>query len=412
MHRIGFYILGLALMCHSCHVGRAVTHFKANITDHKIFPYTEIATSTNPFRFSAAPDSSDFNIRLSSGEEKELDALLRETTTVSFLVVHKDRILFERYYQGHAADDISNIFSVSKSITSLLVGIALDEGLIADVDDPVTQYLTELKGADPNFKKLTIRHLLNMRSGLKFKEAYSNPFAHVARLYYGRNQMGQIKRLKFESEPGTFYRYQSISTVILGMVVERVTGMELGSYLEQKVWQPMGMEYRATWSVDDQKHRSGKAYCCLNTTARDLAKIGRLYLQNGNWNGQQIVAADWVQKSKIADLENDCYQYQWYVPSGIGRQEGQELVYPDSLSAAQAATELGYPHFYVDRKTANAEEWHIHFCTDDFYAVGILGQYLYIDPETETIFVRLGEKRDFSYGGVFRQLIQQIKDRQ
>ena len=108
------------------------------------------------------------------------------------------------------------------------MGIAVDEGKIDNIDDLVIKYIPELSEGDSNYSHLTIRHLLNMRSGIKFKEAYLNPFAHVARLYYGRNQLNQIKKLNFESATGEVHKYQSVSTVILGMVVERATGMELG----------------------------------------------------------------------------------------------------------------------------------------------------------------------------------------
>ncbi|MEL7123416.1 MAG: serine hydrolase [Bacteroidota bacterium] len=401
-------LISCCLLVSSCHVGRFFTKFKANITDHKIFPYTEVSTGENLSRLPTSEKEHQFTIKFSSGKERDLDDYLQETTTVSFLVIQGDSILYEKYYQDYQPDDISNIFSVSKSVTSLLVGIAIDEGKINSIKDPVVNYIPELNDADPLYKELTIEDLLNMRSGLKFTEAYGTPFAHVARLYYGTNQMKQIKRLKFENEPGEVHRYQSISTSILGVIVERATNMELGEYLEQKVWQPMGMEFDATWSVDDKKHRSGKAFCCLNTTARDLAKIGLLYKNDGKWNGKQIVSSNWVQQSKTANMENDCYQYQWYAPSGVGYKDREELIYPDSLSAVQGATEMGYKHFYVDKKSEDTNDWHIHYCSEDFYALGILGQYLYVNPKNDLVFVRLGEKWDNNYDRIFRQIVGQV----
>ncbi|KXX70892.1 serine hydrolase [Flammeovirga sp. SJP92] len=391
----------------SCHFGRYVTRLNANITDHKFFTNTAIAKGEKSFHFQEKPTAFTVNV---NEDRMSLDERLKETATVSFLVIHKDTILFENYYKGYKEGDISNIFSASKSVTSLLVGIAIDEGKIKSVKDPVVNYIPELKDGDPNFQKLTVEDLLEMRSGLRFKEAYLNPFAHIARLYYGKNQLKQFKKLKFDYEPGEVHDYQSISTAILGMVVERATHMELGKYLEQKVWQPMGMEYDASWSVDDNKNRSAKGFCCLNTNARDLAKIGRLYLNNGTWEGQQIVSKEWVLRSKTVNMDNDCYQYQWYTQSGRDYEDKNGNAYTDSLSAVNGAIENNYKNYYVERKPKSVNEWRVNYCTDNFYAVGILGQILYVNPENEIIMVRLGEKSDISYGRIFMQIIDQIEN--
>ncbi|MGB0871297.1 MAG: serine hydrolase domain-containing protein [Flavobacteriales bacterium] len=402
-------ILTTSLLFASCHVGRFFTRLNANITDHKIFPYTEINTGDVVYQFAESQKSLTIE---SKGETKPLDDFLKKTSTVSFMVIQKDSILFENYYLGYQPDNISNIFSASKSITSLLVGIALDQGKIANIQDPVTKYIPELNDADPLFKELTIEHLLDMRSGLKFKEAYLNPFAHVARLYYGTNQLKQIKRLKFESKPGTKHKYQSISTTILGMVVERATEMELGKFLEKNVWQPMGMEFEATWSVDDKKNRSTKAFCCLNTTARDLAKIGRLYINHGNWNGQQIVSKEWIERSIVGNMENDCYQNQWYTSSVVAHKSNEVLLYPDSISAVKAAESYKIKSFNVYEKSDDSGQWYINYCTQSYYAVGILGQYLFVDPKREIIIVRLGEKWDEEYKAVFNQIVYQLMEKE
>ena len=142
----------------SCHIGRYVTRLNANITDHKIFPYTEIQTSQNKYKFNSSQNTK-LNIK-ANGNEISLDSYLRQTSTVSFLVIKRDSIIFENYYKDYKPDDISNIFSASKSVTSLLVGIAIDEGKIQSIKDPITKYIPELKEADPKFEKLTIKDLL------------------------------------------------------------------------------------------------------------------------------------------------------------------------------------------------------------------------------------------------------------
>jgi CubicO group peptidase (beta-lactamase class C family) len=400
----------LALMLTACHVPRFFIRNKANITDYKIFPYTPVGTNPEyTFRFKeGAPELlADFSYNY-HGTPQDLTTILEETSTTAFVVIHRDRIVYEAYFEGRAPEDISTFFSVSKSITSLLVGIAVDEGLIQDINDPITKYIPELPQDDPDWQNLTIRHLLDMRSGLNFREAYGTPFAHVAKLYYGTNQLKQISKYKFNHEPGSVHQYQSVSTALLGIAVEKVSGLELGEYLEQKVWKPMGMEFAATWSVDDKRHRSGKSFCCLNGTARDLAKIGRLYLNGGNWEGQQIVSPSWVEASITPNLKNDNYQYQWYGRGGIARQGATEYTYPDSLAAIRGAEALGLKHYYVDPRGGENTDWHIHFAIDDFYALGIMNQYLFVDPEREVIIVRLGRKYDEGYMGLFSRISRHI----
>jgi len=394
----------------SCHVGRFVIYNFANITDHKIFPYTEVLPSDQTFYFADGIQSSDAEriekiaITPKGGKKKQLNQYLdEETKTTAFLVIKNDSILFEQYYQGYEQSTISNIFSASKSVTSMMVGLAIDEGKIKDVNDVVTDYLPEFKEAHPYFQQLTIQHLLDMRSGFDFEEKYSTPFADAAHLYYGTNQVKQLLEMGFSHKPGTHHEYLSAATSMLGLIVERVTQQPIGKYLEEKIWHPLGMEHRATWSYDDRKHQSTKTFCCLNTTAIDLAKIARLYLNDGEWNRQQILSKEWVKAARTPNLANDSYQNQWYSSGGIGYQEGEEMAYQDSISAVEGAKTAGFDYFYVDQKS-NSELWHIHYSNDDFYALGILGQIVYIAPEEHLIMVRLGEKSDMNYFRIFNAI--------
>jgi CubicO group peptidase (beta-lactamase class C family) len=396
------------LLLSGCQVGRFFVYNFANITDHKIFPASEIETGPETYRFTKTDNNYLTAYTVSTRKKGDLsltDYLREETTTTAFLVIRNDSILYENYFQGYAPDDISTFFSVSKSITSLLVGIAVDEGLIENIDDPVTKYIPELRTADPGFQQQTIRHLLNMRSGLDYKESYSNPFADMAQLYYGRNQLGQIAKMKFRETPGTVHRYQSVSTAILGIIVEKVSGMDLGQFTEAKVWQPMGMEFPASWSLDDKKHGSAKGYSGLNAAARDLAKIGRLYLNGGLWDGKRIVSEDWVRSSVVPDMDNDAYQFQWYGVDDTARDStGQYMTFPDSLSAVAATEKFKVPHKEVYERPSAPGEWRVHIATAEFYAMGILNQLMIIDPKTKTIVIRLGKKWDDGYLGLMRRV--------
>jgi CubicO group peptidase (beta-lactamase class C family) len=235
-----------------------------------------------------------------------------------------------------------------------------------------------------------------MRSGLKFNETYSTPFSSMSRLYYGTNQLRQIKKLKFECEPGTKHKYQSISTAILGIVVENATGRKLGKYLEEKIWIPLGMENRATWSLDDKKQRSAKSFSGLNATAIDLAKIGRLYLNKGCWEGKQIISSQWIEKSTTPNMENDGYQYQWYNLSFMGNFNGQKY-FPDSVSVADRMDNLEFKDYQILQDRSNDNQWWADIYTSNFFALGIMKQVLYVNPEKNIIMVRLGKSDDFEY---------------
>lgn len=405
LSKFALFLCLLALT--SCHVPRFFTKNFANITDHKIFPYTEVATGDEIVVFPYRPgvETANAPLSLKAGKTDLTTYLAEETSTTAFLALKNDTIVYERYFRGYEAGDISTIFSVSKSITSLLAGIAVDEGKIEDVNDVITKYIPELRDADPGFKKLTIRHLLDMRSGLKYKESYGSPFAHMAKLYYGTNQLRQLSKLKFAHEPGTHHAYQSGTTALLGIVIERATGVELGKYLEAKVWKPMGMEFPATWSLDDKRHRSSKSYSGLNTTARDLAKIGSLYANGGKWQGKQIVSADWVRQSTTPDMSNDAYQFQWYsVTYTHEDDEGNTVYFPDSLAAVTFGETLDYEQSHAQASQKYPGKWYVKSTSGAFYAQGILNQFIYVNPKEDLIMVRQGKKWDNGYLWLFDRL--------
>ena len=281
------FILAItSIIIQSCtSIYREIRYGEPGIDAYKIFPSDTIKPEGVPFHFKEGNKAILNKPILNNDEVKRirtlhdslpftLDYFLNKTATTAFLVIRNDSILFEKYYRGYDRARISTIFSISKSITSLLVGMAVDDGSISSIQDPITKYIPELKGKDPKFDRLTLEDLLNMRAGLKFTESYLNPFGRMARHYYGGNQLGKIKKLEFESEPGKKFEYQSVSTALLGIAVENATGISLARYLQEKVWIPMGMENGASWSLDDKRHRVAKAYGGLNTTAIDLAKIG------------------------------------------------------------------------------------------------------------------------------------------
>lgn len=303
------------------------------------------------------------------------EAIGPKTETQGVLIIQNDSIVYEKCIGEMAVDKIAGVFSVTKSVTSLLCGIAVDEGAVKSIDDPVTDYLPELMSKDPLWQKLTIRHLLDMRSGLDFEDTYSlslkgkdiKQLHAMAKLNYGRNIWAQVKKLKFRCEPGTEYRYESMTTEILGLVIERATGRRFADYLEEKVWTPLGMESSAYLSYDSKKHHAPHAFGGLAVTMLDLAKIGRLYLHKGLWEGKRIVSESWIEQSTAYSSDNEGYHFSWYNTSCIGAEKAE------------------YP---------------------GYYAMGIRGQILFVNPYKNLIMVRLG-LRDDTYAHIpylFEQL--------
>lgn len=281
----------------------------------------------------------------------------------ALLIVRNDTILLERYYGNFSKLSPSNVFSVTKSVTALLCGIAADEGYLS-ATDTITKYIPELKDADPMFGQLTIEHLLDMRSGLKFSENYGwNPFSQMANLYYGNDVVSQFKKLHFKAAPGTCHEYNSMATALAGVAIERAVRRPFAQYLQEKVWQPLDMEADAFISLDDSKHRQAKTYGGLETNVRDLAKIGRLYLNGGVYNGKTILSKEWIERSTHASADNDGYSLGWY--NILQKVDGKRVVTPR------------------------------------FFALGLYGQILYCNPEQNLIIVTLGENKGCEYQLLF-----------
>lgn len=281
----------------------------------------------------------------------------------ALLIVRNDTILLEKYYGGFSTLSPSNIFSISKAVTALLCGIAVDEGYIS-INEPITKYIPELESADARFKQLTIENLLDMRTGLDFKEDYGwNPFSKMASLYYGKDVISQFKKLHFKDEPGKSHYYNSMATALLGVAIERAVGKPYAVYLEEKIWKPLDMEADAYVSLDDKKHRQAKAYGGIVSNVRDIAKIGRLYLNEGIYNGKRIISKEWIERSVKSSFDNEAYSFGWN--NIITRIDGKDVITPR------------------------------------FFALGLYGQVLFCDPMQNLIFVTLGEKKGCEYHLLF-----------
>lgn len=390
----------------SCIAYRFIGHGAEGIDDYETFPTDTVRAAGEPFRLAKAPLPLLDTLRLRTwrgpmtlAETIDTLAMFRRASG-GIVVLRNDTILFERYHGAITAESHSTIFSISKSLTSLLVGIALDRGHIRSVDDPVTRYLPELKRRDPRFERLTVAHLLDMRTGLKFDENYSaDPFSQMARLHYGRHIRGQIRRLKFCDEPGERFHYNSMATALLGVLLEEATGRRYADLLTEWVWQPLGMERDALVNLDDLRHRTAKAYGGISTNCRDLARFGRLYLHGGTWEGRRIVDPAWVARSLSPEraARNSYYTNSWRsVGFGLGG-------YEDLGDAVARVVQAGYPYERL-RIVREEGEWRISYMTDRFYALGVGGQVVYLCPSKNVVAVFLGDNRVCEYRYLFDEL--------
>src|SRR5688572_3381744 len=289
---------------------KAVYYNFAGIEDYKIFDNNEVkAGAVQPW-----PVSGSYNKIECPGS---LSQLLSEIKTVALLVIKNDSLLYEKYWDGYSDSSWSNSFSMAKSITSLLTGIAIREGKIKSVDELVSNYLPEFK--DGLAAKLKIKDLLTMSSGSNWDEAYSNPLSVTTESYYGSNLYKTATGVKILKEPGTLHSYKSGDTELLGLVLQKATGKTLSAYASEKLWQPLGAEHPAKWSTDRESGNE-KAFCCFNTNARDFARIGQLMLDSGAWKGNPIIdSAYYIQSITACQIPEedgvpcDDYGYQWWI---------------------------------------------------------------------------------------------------
>ncbi len=285
------------------------------------------------------------------------DTLLAELEayqSAGFLIVKDGKIWNEHYFNGYSDTSLTNSFSVSKTMVTLLLGKAIEEGLIENLNQPITDFLPELK--DDSLAELcTVGDLSAMTAGYDWSENYYFPLNPTAKAYYGRDITKQILSRGFVKESGKEFEYLSGVTQLLGIVIRRAVDEPLSDYLSEKFWKPMGMKSPGFWALDNPDGME-KAYCCVYSNVRDFAKFGQLILQNGKWNGKQLIDSSFVALMKT--------------PNVSAFSQVEQPIYGYSLW-------LDYNH------------------DTPFYSlIGHLGQYIAVIPDHNMIVVRLGKNRD------------------
>jgi CubicO group peptidase (beta-lactamase class C family) len=331
------------------YIVRALIYQKPKIDSYKLFDNRNVEKG-EPQKWAVSEKYNSYNFN-----KEQLD-YFNTYKTVAYLVVKDTALLSETYWGGYNKESYSNSFSMSKSIVSLLIGCAIQDGYIKNIDQSIGDFLPEYKEGDRS--KITLKNLLTMSSNLSWDESYSSLFSVTTQAYYGNDIKRIVLNLHSMGEPGKFFDYRGSDPQLLALIIEKVSGKKLSEYASEKIWKPVGAEQDALWSLD-KKDGTEKASCCFNSNALDFARFGQLMLNGGKWKGKQIVPEWWVkeitkQENHLIDLElnqpNKRYGMQWWL--------------------------LNYKNYNI------------------FYARGILGQYIFVIPELNAVIVRLGQMRN------------------
>ena len=317
-------------------------HTTAFLSDYQYFDNTLIPPSQKPQPW---PIHKKYN---STQLPNEIEQKNAAWGTVAFLIIKNDSLYFEKYYDGYGVDSKSNSFSMSKSYIAAMLGKAIDEGYVKSIDQPVIDYIPELKGDYAS--QVTVGDLASMASGQRWDEAYYSPTSVTTAAYFVEDLGQLILDQPIEEQPGISFKYKSGTTQLLAMVIVRATGKTLTEYLYESLWNPIGIEHESSWQVDSKENGLEKAYCCIASNARDFARLGKLYKDFGKWNGERVLDPTFIAHSLKARFEKSPqYGYSWWLKQFKGY--------------------------------------------NTFMMRGHLGQYVIVFPEENMILIRLGHSK-------------------
>ena len=358
--------------------------FSSRSDDYKNYGSHTIDKAPTAFQFAPGkPDSIPETVQYDEGKtvkQVALSELLGSTGTHAFIIIRDNQVLYEKYFNGFGRDSLCTAWSVSKSVTSALVGIAISEGYIKNLDDPITNYLPELKGQ--GFDAITIRNLVTMGSGIRYRIGFFPWDEFVLAGYYPDLRQLLLSGLTIMEPPGQSFHYNNFNVELIGMILQRTTHLHPSQYLEEKIWKQIGMEYPATWSIDSEEDNFELTPILLNARAIDLAKFGRLYLNSGSWDGKQIISSRWVEESTAPD------------PSDHRPWE----------TFSQWQDKGGYYKYYW---------WGVSNGNDDYSYMGIgtYGQFIFVSPKTKVVIVRTADKDGIEppeWREVFQNIAEQV----
>jgi CubicO group peptidase (beta-lactamase class C family) len=350
------------------YVRRVISWRETDYSDYmNNFPARELTSPLTKFYFNEAYAEDRVGEQFEALLQiDDFDSFLEAENTQAFIVIQGDDILYEKYFNQTQRDTLLTSFSVAKSFGSALIGIAISEGYIQSVNDPITDYLPELAARDPRFEEITIRHLLMMASGLDYQAmrwAILNSDDALTS-YYPDQRYAALNFTRIKDLPGEYFLYNKYHPQLLGLILERTTGKSVTQYMQEKIWNPLGMEFDGSMSLDSQANGFEKMEAGVNARAIDFAKFGRFYREKGEWEGEQVMPKSWIEESLQVDQEN---QNSSYYNNEFGR-----MIY-DSLGGYYKYMWYGY--------LREGGEF-------DFTAEGDHGQYIYVSPSKDLIIVR------------------------
>jgi CubicO group peptidase (beta-lactamase class C family) len=357
-------------------LARILRYQNPDMETYKIFPQSVVRPADTAFHFVRGLRNRDDldTLKVLDGKKRlvPFKEYFDEGKLRVFLVIRNDSLIYEKCAAGYSDTTLTTTFSIAKSMTSILVGKALAEGKISSLNDLLVRYVPELK-SNPAFSHITLMHLLSMKSGLQFAGIDGNYLAAVfsdeAKYYYTDDIKKELRTIKLADEPGTVWQYRSIDVFLLTWALENATGEKVPQYFQDKIWRKIGAEYAASWGLD--KNGFANTASRFQCTAIDLAKIGRLFLRNGDYKGQQVLPEEWVNHSVRLNGEVPATAKYW-------------------------------------QKTADHYLWWVPQLgvNGDFSAEGTKGQRLYVDPLTHTIIVEfaLQGAGEFPYRKISRYL--------
>ncbi len=363
----------LSIVYNPTYVYRLVAYNVGDVYDYKHFENRVIETNDSVYYFQKKLDEeyveSLFVDKINNSGFENFDEWAEKSKTTALIFIRKDTILYEKYFNGFKRDSYFHSMSMAKSFISTLIGFAIEDGYISNINEPITKYIPELKARDIRFEKITIRNLMTMQSGIKYYEGYFPgtwvhlPWHDEAIGYYHPDvRRLLLKNVEIGDEPGKKYQYNNYNTSYLGLIIERATKQSVSDYLEKKLWTQIDTEYDALFSLDSKKSGFELMPSMLVARAIDFAKFGRLFLNKGKWEGKQILSESWVTESTVED-------------KSIPRK-----YYPNYMGAGNNRTYYKY-------------QWWGHPNSDStysFFAAGNFGQNIYVIPHEEIIIVHCG----------------------
>lgn len=361
---LAFLVLCVTTMCiySPTFLGRVLTHWDSKVSDYKIFPERIIEKSEKPYNYEKNVNTDLSNIIVEySNKKKSLAEFVKNTDTTSFIIVKNDKIVYEQYANGYNENSINTSFSMAKSVVSLLVGKAIENGNIKSVSEPIANYIPEFE--NKAIGQTTIEDLLHMRSKIVYNEDKFLWFGDDTLTYWYDNLRElALSHTNVTDEYNGNFHYNNYHPLLLGLILERSTGQSVSQFFEREMWQKIGAEYDASWSLDSKKSGFEKMESGINFHAVDFLKIGSMVLHNGYFNGTQIINDEWLKSSTLCDFPINTAEYENTFLSGKN---------------------IGYKYMWYSTPSAQSGY--------DIIAWGKSDQILYISPANNIVILRTGK---------------------